>query len=384
MHSMKNKTIRFSIFLSFFCFYGSIQAQESNANLIKEINQLLSLSAVEETPPFLLLDKTGVIEQQHPTFVQRLRLQNIGKIDVQKTPIGFNMLIECREGTSCIQRIRNDMSSSDKSSEAYFLSSINAANAIATKLHALVQHYNTGKEPIAFTLLEDQSSKSSIPSPTVTKKSKLQSLTEEEDTEEVKDEPVKKVTPKNRKTSKENEEVDESEPNEEEENPKKKSSAKKQRVLETMPIDIEENASSSFCTSLQTILKAGQHSSFKELEGKETNADLKINESKQKLRGAKRTYLSWFKKQRACVAEFKTTSEYELLIAEFEKLQTEIENCFEGHWEDIDHANDAIYEKSTVDIKDIEYMQTNGSSTSSIRIAIHSANHKHTLFVRIQ
>lgn len=43
----------------------------------------------------------------------------------------------------------------------------------------------------------------------------------------------------------------------------------------------------------------GKEQNFKDIEGTETNSERKINDSKLKIKGAKRNYLSWYKSKRA-------------------------------------------------------------------------------------
>ena len=118
---------------------------------------------------------------------------------------------------------------------------------------------------------------------------------------------------------------------------------------------------------------------------KTTNPTTKINESKLKLKGAKRSYLSWYKKERAFLAEYKTLIDHELILIEFEKLQTELEDCLEGGWEDIDHSSDEMYANVSEEVKDVEYKFTSDPTRPSLRIMINTDQSKrYTLFVRIQ
>ncbi|MBK8330747.1 MAG: hypothetical protein IPL09_15135 [Bacteroidetes bacterium] len=61
--------------------------------------------------------------------------------------------------------------------------------------------------------------------------------------------------------------------------------------------DAKTKSGNDFCSQLTNILQSGKENKFKAIEGKLTNADTKINDSKIKLKGARKNYLSWFKKK---------------------------------------------------------------------------------------
>lgn len=73
-----------------------------------------------------------------------------------------------------------------------------------------------------------------------------------------------------------------------------------------------------------------------------------------------------------------------MIIEEFGKLQTELEDCLEGSWEDTDHSSDDMYANSKEEVKDVEYASTADPLAPHLRILIHSEGERHTLFIRIQ
>lgn len=56
--------------------------------------------------------------------------------------------------------------------------------------------------------------------------------------------------------------------------------------------DAKSKGGSDFCNQLLSILQSGKENKFKNIEGKLTNAETKINDSKVKLKGARKNYLS--------------------------------------------------------------------------------------------
>jgi hypothetical protein len=418
-------------------------AQTSLADMMKDLNRNITLYSADDAAALTLYEPIGTIEQKrNENSVQRFKLDAIGSITVEKNEYSFTVNIHCADSGRCISLVKSDMSTSLMPSDAFFFTEAKAANAFAKGIEALIARYPSVGKPVQVQLLKgiseptaaNEKAVANVPSPKTVKNAKEK---EEEDVDEdaednpkgksgsktaleksallsegeAKERAMNKRKPKeveekvaddeetetkvvrekaaplseaeakeramNRRKPKEKEIADESE---EEETPVKQSRA------ERPPFSpVEEIVVETVCKQLMSIVKAGKDTKFKEIEGKETNPTTKINESKIKLKDAKRSYLSWYKKERAFIAEFKTLSDHDLILEEFFKLQTELEDCLEGPWEDTDHSTDEMYANATEDVKDVEYKLATDPQRPGIRILINTdQNKKYTLFVRIQ
>lgn len=69
-------------------------------------------------------------------------------------------------------------------------------------------------------------------------------------------------------------------------------------------------------------------------------------------------------------------------MSDFEIFQTELEDCLDGNWDDIDHSNDEIYANSKDEVKDIEYVNQTDKTMPSIRLVLVNDGAKFTYFLR--
>ncbi len=388
-------------------------AQQSADNIIRELNKTITLYSADNASLFAFYEQIGTIEQKtNSSTIQRIRLADIGFIKAEANSENFVVNIRCADSTFCMNLIKSDMNSTSIPSNAFFFTEASAANLFAKKMEELVALYITDKEPIKAVLLETPNAVSSQPKVVQqqTTKAKVVTKSEEESEEEELSAEEKQIANKERlekqrdqreearanakakqkskqqKTTNDEDTIDEEK--EEVESNKRKKNNKSDIVDEPMtnPMDIKKvDGLDPMCQQLMNIIKAGKQTKFKEIEGKETNPTTKINESNIRIKGAKRNYLSWFRNQRAFIAEYKTSSDRELILIEFEKLQTELENCLEGGWEDIDHSRDEMYSSVTDEVKDVEYKSALDSQLPRLRIMLNTdKTGKHTLFIRIQ
>lgn len=148
--------------------------------------------------------------------------------------------------------------------------------------------------------------------------------------------------------------------------------------------DEKGKAANDFCAQLLQILQSGKDNQFKSLEGKLTNAENKINDSKIKLKGARKNYLSWFQKERAFISELKSGNDYELVLKEFEAMQTQLDECLGGGWDMEDKSNSEEYAKLKTEVKDVEFRKDGDASMPAIRVIFLETNDKFTMFMRVK
>jgi hypothetical protein len=150
-----------------------------------------------------------------------------------------------------------------------------------------------------------------------------------------------------------------------------------------LALDDEQKGNKDFCEQLMSLVKSGLSTQFKDIEGKETNSEKKINESKIKLKGARKSYLSWFNQKRAFLAELKLVDDNDYAVEEFQNIQNQLDECLAG-WDDEDHSTDDIYESIKYEVKDVEYTDSKNPNSPSIRLIIASEGKKFIVFLRIQ
>ena len=393
---------RIALLLLFISSFTGATAQTSISDLVKELNRTITIYSTDNAAPLTIYEPIGTIEQKkNESSSQRFKLSEIGSILVEKNTSGFTVNIHCADSSRCMSLIKNDMSTSMMPSDAFFFNDARAANTFAKRLEELIAKYPSDRKPVQAQLLKEsiESTPSNEKNTGVSSSQKTTPPTknkhEEDDEQEADDQEDKKeksaVREKkaplteaeakeraiNRRKQKEDDDADKAEERE-----NKKAARKDNEAIDNSAI---QELTEPVCKQLLAIIKAGKDSKFKDIEGKETNPTTKINESKLKLKGAKRSYLSWYKKERAFLAEYKTLIDHELILIEFEKLQTELEDCLEGGWEDIDHSSDEIYANVSEEVKDVEYKFTSDPTRPSLRIMINTDQSKrYTLFVRIQ
>ena len=393
---------RIALLLLFISSFTGATAQTSISDLVKELNRTITIYSTDNAAPLTIYEPIGTIEQKkNESSSQRFKLSEIGSILVEKNASGFTVNIHCADSSRCMSLIKNDMSTSMMPSDAFFFNDARAANTFAKRLEELIAKYPSDRTTVQAQLLKEsiESTPSNEKNTDVSSSQKTTPPTknkhEEDDEQDADDQEDKKeksaVREKkaplteaeakeraiNRRKQKEDDDADNAEERE-----NKKAARKDNEAIDNSAI---QELTEPVCKQLLAIIKAGKDSKFKDIEGKETNPTTKINESKLKLKGAKRSYLSWYKKERAFLAEYKTLIDHELILIEFEKLQTELEDCLEGGWEDIDHSSDEIYANVSEEVKDVEYKFTSDPTRPSLRIMINTDQSKrYTLFVRIQ
>jgi len=196
---------------------------------------------------------------------------------------------------------------------------------------------------------------------------------------EVQPKPSKKTSKVN-KSQEETEDADESDDKNSKPSRKSKNEAKQDVEEKEEPV-IEK--SNDICEQIMQVIQSGKTKRFADLEGKVLNEQNKTNESRLKLKGAKRNYLSNYKNKRAFIAEYKVLTDNELIMIEFDKLQTQLEDCLDGNWDNEDRSGDDEYSELQGDVRDVEYKNTNDPTAPSLRIIMLSDGKKYVLFVRI-
>ena len=393
---------RIALLLLFISSFTGATAQTSISDLVKELNRTITIYSTDNASPLTIYETIGTIEQKkNESSSQRFKLSEIGSILVEKNTSGFTVNIHCADSSRCMSLIKNDMSTSMMPSDAFFFNDARAANTFAKRLEELIAKYPSDRTTVQAQLLKESiestpsnekntgvssSQKTTPPTKNKHEEDDEQDADDQEDKKEKsavreKKAPLTEAEAKERAINQRKQKEDDDADNaEEREN--KKAARKDNEAIDNSTI---QELTEPVCKQLLAIIKAGKDSKFKDIEGKETNPTTKINESKLKLKGAKRSYLSWYKKERAFLAEYKTLIDHELILIEFEKLQTELEDCLEGGWEDIDHSSDEMYANVSEEVKDVEYKFTSDPTRPSLRIMINTDQRKrYTLFVRIQ
>ncbi len=385
---MKKYFFLFVLILSF----NKINAQLTGTELVKELNRFITLFSADNASMLTFFAQTGTLEQrQNVANTQRIKLSDIGGIQVEASAIGFTVNIKCAEGTQCINLVKNDTISSYMPSNAFFFTEAKAANTFAKRFEELIAKYPSEHKAVKAELLHGadgqipmyiiEAPKNIAVNKQAVRKEKEEDDADEEETDKTAVKPKRVVvTPEERERmamEKKQERIDQLEEAKAERTPRQQVVSNDANAAEDIPEPV--------CKQLTAIIKAGRNSRFKEIEGQEKNAEKKINFSKLKLRGAKSNYLSWYKNERAFIAEYKTSADREIILIEFEKIQTELEDCLEGAWEDTDHSTDAMYANVNEDVKDVEYKFTSDPLMPTLRIMINTdASGKHTLFIRIR
>ncbi|MBK7762257.1 MAG: hypothetical protein IPI46_02660 [Bacteroidetes bacterium] len=345
---------------------------------VNEMNKAINFYSADQAKPMTFFQPTGSLEQPINEFtLLKIRLALLGEISVATSSLGFNVNISCTENEECFSLLKHDSVSTPIPSNTFFFTNAKAANSFASNLAELALKFDAKLTHGKATLLDDGTKTDAI-NPVVKAKPKTEEIPEE--TEEPQKVELSKST-ESRKPVQSKKKVEEKENDEDEvekETPVKKSKVVAEEANQDAP------PQELICKHLFAVIKSGKEQNFKDIEGTETNSERKINDSKLKIKGAKRNYLSWYKSKRAFLAEFKTSTEFELIAEEFGLLQTQLEDCLDGNWEDTDHSSDEIYANSTNEVKDVEYIHQSDKSLPHLRILIHTENGKHTLFIRIQ
>ncbi len=396
----------------------NVFAQDDAKKELLGMNKLLATFSTEQTAPLTLLQQTGTLEQTQDNFISRIKLADLGKLSVTAYQGGFSVNLFCIDSGKCINLIRPNSTNANMSVASFFFKLDGAANAFAEHLGHLVKLNNPKQTEIPVIFYVDEKGKTNILRAKENTPS-TKSNTSEEGAEAEKTTPKKEVIkPKEdvaKNTKEEDQEIDQDEDpiaaakaKAAEKNPSTKTNKQlkkeeeedaepadepltKTRRQQTPMDDVEESedakktkAGKDFCDQINFVIKSGKDTKFKDLEGKVLNADNKTNESKLKIKGAKRSYLSTYQNQRAFIAEFKILTDSELATIEFDQLQTQIENCLEGNWDNNDRSGDEEYADIKDEVRDVEYNNENDKLSPTVRIIMLSDGKKYILFVRIR
>jgi outer membrane biosynthesis protein TonB len=361
---------------------------------------------------------TGTLDFKQKSTSTRSSLAEIKLINVEKSAIGYHVNYTCLEGNNCINFIKSDMSTSPLNTGIFFLSDLKAANTLASGLFELCKKYQgaasfcslqlgkdaNGQEPV-MKMNQDAPTQpvvatKPVPSnPGSAKKTEKKLNQDEDDMEDVAAKPAdeKKPAPKPKsRSAKKEEETDDEAEEEKSPKPKKSNSRKQNREDEgekeapEPPTERPEgtNADSrktgtDACNRWMMVAESGKQKDFKDIEGKEVNANTKINESKLKIKGARKNYISNYKETRAFIAEIKTHADFGLLSEEFDQLQSELDECLGPQWDTHDRSADEEYSDYKGEIRDVEYRHESDSSLPGIRLIILEDGEKYTFFIRI-
>lgn len=407
--------------------------QEDSKSLIAKMNHCIKSFSADQANALNFYTVSGMLEQKQASLIQRISIAEIVKLQVEVSKIGYSVTLSCSGNNTCISLVKSDMSTSTMGSTAFFFSTPAAANSFATTCQQLIQktrRTDVAGELILFKdangqtpLLSSESfsnnvgntqSSSVTPStstqskPNENKEKTIKEIQEEEQEEPLEkeklktkesksknkneetesseeDTPSKKSTNKSSKSKRvtKKEENEDSEPVEEPQSKSRKEKRNERQESNNIEIGDEQTGKKDLCDQLLVIVKSGLENKFKDIEGKETNTEKKINESKIKIKGARKTYLSWFNSKRALIAELKLVDDNDFAIEEFQNLQNQLDECLAG-WDDEDHSMSPIYESINYEVKDVEYSNPQNPSSPTIRIAIASEGKKFILFLRIQ
>lgn len=396
---MKISFMKKNFFLLCFLFFQQVVFAQSKQELVFSMNGALD----HKSEVFTFQDRSGYLMQNQSDGLYRLHIEDIDAILSKANPQGAMVEVKCRT-TGCFSITKGDSSIYNMGSYVYLFSSPERANKFAQALYILCGYFQGDPNPVNFQMIKgektliDPPPATAAPAP-VQKKDAIDEAMEEEDKEEAgtKKNPIKKETeaedreeedrtaPKGnvRKIRKEEEEDDEtkSEPTPRSNRPR---TTHDESGLANSSRDQEMKKESLLCKQLLQVVMSGVSGGFKSIEGPETNPKTHINESKLKLKGAKRNYLSWHKNQRAFIAEMKSTRSLEDIQFDYDDLQTEIENGLGSDWEDEDKSNDDEYANFSGEVRDTEYKSTKPGMPTIRLIMLSDGEEKYTLFIRVK
>lgn len=384
-------------------------AQNNYEKSLQTMQECMAMSTTDRNTTLKLYENLGVLESINGNLIQRIKLSDIEKVLCAKKETGFTVDIICN-GMACITIMKNENTSEVFPSTGYLFTHPAVANTFAKHTEEIINKFKTDNEKVAVVYLSTPDGKTPMmnekPAPSkeaIAKKENANTAIEEPeevDTDEKADvsknkknaktaveKPETKVTKRNkRKSDKEESDNEDNDTQDPVENNRVK--AKRNSIIEdvddTNDDGSKSKAGNSICTQLLQIVESGKETQFKSIEGAASSDDQKINESKIKLRGARKNYLSWYKKQRAFIAEIKTGSNYEQLYKEYENMLNTLDECLGAGWENEDKSNSEDYAKLKSEVKDMEFKKENTENTPTIRVIFVENNGKFTLFVRVQ
>lgn len=431
------------ISLTFMFFSAQSQTDLKKASVFMQ--ECLNLNTGDQPAVITLYENSGMIEYKQAYIIQRIKLADLHAVQVNANTSGYSVDIKCLEDFACINFIKGDTSNTAFKATAVQFNDVVLANTFAENLSNLVVHYKTNEPPLEKTLFKTKdgmipllgAKKTTTPAaePKQVKQVPKEEKEESEPEEATKPIEEKKPSAKSRRAEKK-EAAEEVEPEEKEvvKKPSRKSAKKeaeeasadeeekltprekrkaareaeaengdkndaeeavvaKKKVNRNKLIeDVDDNArgdaksksSNDFCDQLKNILQSGKENKFKSIEGKLTNEEAKINDSKIKLKGARKSYLSWYKKERAFISELKSGTDYETIFKSFEEIQTELDACLGAGWNMEDHSNSDEYAKLKTEVKDVEFKKENDDNMPAIRVIFIEDNSKFTMFIRVK
>jgi hypothetical protein len=383
--------------------------QDDTKLMLTRMNQCISGFSADASSPLNYFPVSGMLEQKQQNLSQRITLSDVTKVIVEISKVGYSVTYTCNDEGNCVSLIKSDMSTSTMASTSFFFNNPAAANTFATMSNSLISKSRKVDKPIDLILFKTQDGQTPLlPETTYTTTEKKQTqankkaeedqdeeyvpitkpasnkkTTKRDEEEDVEDKPIKE--PKS--TTKKKQQKEDKEDNDTESEPVKEKKSKPKKTepeLNEPENDTDKKLANDFCGQLMAVVKSGTLTKFKDIEGKETNAEKKVNESKLKLKGAKKNYLSWFNQERAFISELKSVLDNDLAIEEFEKLQAQLDECLADGWDFNDRSQDENYDNAKFDVKDVEYINTKDTNSPSVRIAIAPDGDRFTLFVRVK
>ena len=416
----------------------SAKAQESAATHVLAMNKLITGFAGDKSGPLVLYQQTGTIEQNQNNYISRIKLADIGNITVMPFQGGFSVNIYCQDSGQCVNLIRPNGNNSTVTLAVYIFTIDGAANAFAEQTHQLAKIFVGDTHPLLLKLFVSPEGKTNILRPKekviASEPATIQQEGEDneappatqpiaakppvkaappvkntqEDMDEDGDLPKSNPAPNQKKVDKQQDQEDanvepkpakkntkatkkearDEEVTDSNDEPKESKPARKSKTATAQDSEEKEEPviekSNDICEQIMQVIQSGKTKRFADLEGKVLNEQNKTNESRLKLKGAKRNYLSNYKNKRAFMAEYKVLTDNELIMIEFDKLQTQLEDCLDGNWDNEDRSGDDEYADLQGDVRDVEYKNTNDPTAPSMRIIMLSDGKKYVLFVRFQ
>ncbi len=364
------------------------------------LQECLNINSNTKGSHIQLYEHNGVLAYQSLGTIQKIKLADLESVAVNKNDAGFSVDIKCPSDVGCITFQKNDTSSQQFQTTAIQFVEAQVANTFLQNMTELINHYKENNEKVKSTLFLNEKGEAPLlkpkqtpvnkPSPKINKKeideddddeTDVESTQEKENTKQ-KDKRKKEVDPPKNKTNKNND------TDEDEMSVSNKQKNKRNKLIEDNDDDSDNNKkdgkTNDFCNQLLAIIKSGKESNFKTIEGKTTSEDGKINESQIKLKGTKKNYLSWYKKQRAFISEIKSGKDYDLAYKEFDAIQNTLDECLGSSWVTDDLSSIDEYSNLKTEVKDIQFENENDKNSPKIRVIFIEGEKTYTVFIRIQ
>ena len=364
------------ILLSLFSFQY-LHAQNNSTELVRNINASIEGSY----NAFNFYEKTGTVDQTQDGIMQRFKLEDVGTVKVTKNAEGYSVDIACKEQNGCMTLIKNSTQVTQMNVASFFFGNEMNSNAFASNFTKLVAIYNKSEQKTTSTIgKKEDAILTQEPIKPEVKEPKAAPIVEP------KQDGIIHVPKTNiKKEMVKEEDVDDAEKVAVEKPIVKSKPTKKTIEKEENEDKVVTKASKDLCSQINQLLKIAQDKNFKTIEGNETNATKKINDSKFKLKGARKNYLNWYNNERAFIAELKTSSDYEDLMIDYDNIQAEIEACLGANWDSDDRSGEKEYDNFNGDVRHTEYTDMDKKMKARLHIILLSdEDNKSTLFIRIQ